>query len=143
MLPGYMDGHHLRNPREALGTLAKLFKEQIRFSSAEFLSYEQYTISANAEHEATVRAWVDLLCSLMFHRSFFITDSISIGLGPGTLKEGDMVCILLGYSLPVNLQRVEEHCIYLGEAYVDGYMKGKSIDELVQGLHTSQVFELL
>jgi hypothetical protein len=136
MLTGYLDGHHLRNPREVLGTLAKLFKEQIGFSSAEFLSYEQCTISANAEHEATVRAWVDLLCSLMFHRSLFITDSMnSMGLSRGTWGKGTWCAICLDAFC--QLRRVDDRYINLGEAYVDGYMTGRGIDELVQGVHTS------
>jgi len=70
-------------------------------------------------------------------------DSMSIGLGPSTLNEGDTAYILLGCSIPVVLRRVDDHYIYLDSAYVDGYVTGEVIDELEQGVRsTFKDFEL-
>ena len=81
---------------------------------------------------------------IVYHRSFFISaDSRKIiGLGPDKLAEGDSVCILLGCSVPVILRRLRSDFIYLGEAYVDEYMKGAGIQELEEGTHFLQDFEL-
>jgi len=75
-------------------------------------------------------------------RRIFICDSNLIALGPETVETGDIVCILLGCSVPVVLRPKDGHYIFLGEACVPGYMYGKAIEELEDVNSTLQSFEL-
>jgi hypothetical protein len=66
-------------------------------------------------------------------KSHFLT----LGLGPESMKEGDLICILFGCQLPVILRQkrnskgaLEDEYVYLGEAFLDGYMYGKAVEEL-------------
>jgi hypothetical protein len=79
---------------------------------------------------------------MSYGRNIIVPESNLIGLGPETLKEGDKICVLLGCSMPVILRKVENHYIYIGEAFIDGYMFGKAIEELEQGKHELEDFEL-
>jgi hypothetical protein len=47
------------------------------------------------------KTWVDAVGMLACGHNFFITKGGIIGLGPEKIKVGDMVCILLGCSMPV------------------------------------------
>ena len=42
-----------------------------------------------------------------------------IALAPGTVREGDEICMILGCTTPVVLRRVRNHYCVLGEAYID------------------------
>ncbi|PMD36860.1 hypothetical protein L207DRAFT_385789, partial [Hyaloscypha variabilis F] len=66
-------------------------------------------------------------------RSFFSTAKGRIGLGPGFVKEGDMVCIFIDGNMPFILRpsiSTDENSYYtvLGEAYVDGVMEGEALN---------------
>ncbi|KAJ3453392.1 hypothetical protein MRS44_017639 [Fusarium solani] len=61
-------------------------------------------------------------------RSLFVTDQGLVGLGPGNLRAGDMVCALWGCRLPVLLRSLpgeDGEYTFLGPAYVDGAMSGE------------------
>lgn len=70
----------------------------------------------------------------MSGRLFFLTYHGLMGMGTGFMQHGDIVCVPLGCSTPVILrkQRNGEYR-YVGDAYVDGYMYGKAVDELEEG----------
>jgi hypothetical protein len=55
---------------------------------------------------------------------------------------GDMVCILLGCSIPVVLRPVGNHYTLVGEAYIDGYMYGKGMIELDEGKYQLEDFDI-
>jgi hypothetical protein len=127
--------------KKILAALAKLSRENnLHPNDAQLESFENYAESI----DYTTKAWIETIRLAVCHRSFFISADSSkiIGLGPDTLAEGDSVCILLGCSVPVVLRRVGDYFIYLGEAYVDEYMKGAGIQELEEGTHSLQDFEL-
>ena len=115
--------------------LSKHFHPNVRDSQLD--SFELYEVDS-----VYARSWLDAISYLTFERNFFISKLKIIGLSADTVLEGDKICILLGCSLPVILCKVENHYIYLGEAYVDGYMYGKAIDELEQGVYKLEDFEI-
>lgn len=55
---------------------------------------------------------------------------------PKQSKEGDVICVLFGCSVPVVLRQCADKGTYkfIGECYVDGYMNGEAI-------HPEAVFE--
>jgi hypothetical protein len=67
-------------------------------------------------------------------RSADAPDKILVGLGPSKTKEGDVIAILYGCSVPVILRPVHDHSKdqqyyeFVGEAYIHGKMDGEAID---------------
>jgi hypothetical protein len=53
-----------------------------------------------------------------------------LGTAPSRARQGDLVCILYGCSVPVVLRQTpgEDTYSFVGECYVDGYMKGEALD---------------
>lgn len=73
-------------------------------------------------------------CHEMAGRCFFTAGFGLMGMGTGFMESGDIVCVPLGCSTPVIL-RAERNGEYrfVGDAYVDGYMYGRAVDELGDG----------
>lgn len=68
-------------------------------------------------------------------KTFILTEK-SMGLGPETCREGDLVCVLMGCSVPVILRPVvgsEGTYNFVGEAYVHGLMDGEAVVMLEDG----------
>jgi hypothetical protein len=65
--------------------------------------------------------------SLQF-RTLFVTQTGYLGLGPLTMQPNDIVCVLLGCSVPVviRMQAPSRH-ILIGECYMHGIMDGESL----------------
>ncbi|KAF2806258.1 uncharacterized protein BDZ99DRAFT_422669 [Mytilinidion resinicola] len=64
-------------------------------------------------------------------RAFFSTSSGSVGIGPGDLKVGDMICIFDGGVTPFIIRpKSDDPNLYefFGEAYVDGIMYGEALE---------------
>ncbi|KAF2026739.1 hypothetical protein EK21DRAFT_73415 [Setomelanomma holmii] len=70
-------------------------------------------------HEAFVRACVD--------RRFFVTKKGLMGIGPDTMKEGDIVVVLFGGRVPYLLRPAGTGHSFLGECYAPGLMDGEAI----------------
>ncbi|KAH9213923.1 heterokaryon incompatibility protein-domain-containing protein [Leptodontidium sp. 2 PMI_412] len=88
------------------------------------------------------KAWIQNSWFTLWDRQFFLGSSNIMGLAPENVKEGDLVYILLGCPHPMIFRKVEDHYIVIGEAYVDGYMRGKAMDMLDQGELELETFEL-
>ncbi|CZT04791.1 uncharacterized protein RCO7_10711 [Rhynchosporium graminicola] len=81
--------------------------------------------------------------SVIWNRKFLVTqDHKLIGLAPMAARQGDMVCILYGCSVPVVLKKKEKDgdtfWQVVGECYVHGKMNGEAMDDQ----HETQKFEL-
>jgi len=63
-------------------------------------------------------------------RKFFVTQNGYIGLGPGSIRKKDLVCVLLGGRVPFILRRMSTSSshILLGECYAHGIMKGEALE---------------
>jgi hypothetical protein len=70
-------------------------------------------------HEAFVRACVD--------RRFFVTRSGSMGVGPDSMMEGDVIAILFGGMVPYLLRSIGSGYKFVGECYVPGLMDGEAV----------------
>lgn len=57
-------------------------------------------------------------------------------------KEGDIVCVLVGCSVPMLLRPVKDHHELVGEVYLDGIMYGEAMEALDHGEVQLQEFEL-
>ena len=72
-------------------------------------------------------------------RRLFLTMNGYLGLGPDTLQEGDVLCVLGGGDVPYILRPVKSNdyskmkYLLVGECYVDGLMSGEAVVALAQG----------
>jgi hypothetical protein len=86
---------------------------------------------------ATVIDYLKRVQTVVWNRKFFLcqptngTESESlVGIGSSTIKEGDIVCVLFGCSVPVVLGRVSTRADWFllrGESYVHGKMEGGAL----------------
>jgi hypothetical protein len=58
------------------------------------------------------------------------------------VKDGDLVCMLLGCALPMVLRPVDGHNEVVAEAYVAGIMHGEAMVAFNEGKKLLQEFEL-
>ncbi|KAH6722653.1 heterokaryon incompatibility protein-domain-containing protein [Leptodontidium sp. MPI-SDFR-AT-0119] len=88
------------------------------------------------------RTWIQSSWLFLWDRRFLLGSSNIMGLAPQGVKEGDIICVPLGCPHPMIFRKVDGHHIVIGEAYVDGYMRGKAMDMLDQGELELETFEL-
>lgn len=75
-------------------------------------------------------------------RSFFWTEKSYIGIGPALLKESDIICVMLGCSIPFVLREVDDHYILVGHCFVLGFMDGEAMEAVEKGEASIQKFEI-
>ena len=98
----------------------------------------------------TVREFLTRVRSVVWSRKFYATedkDSI-LGLAPDSAQVGDLICILLGCSVPVALRRKGErggHTEYqfVGECYAHCRMDGEVISKMNEGELQSRVQDFI
>jgi hypothetical protein len=76
------------------------------------------------------------------HRTFFITKSGYMGIGPMPLEVGDTICVVLGCKVPLLLRKYEDHYILVGECFVWGLMDGEAIRMKRKGEYRFDIFRL-
>ena len=66
-------------------------------------------------------------------RSFFVTGEGYMGLAPRFAEKGDLICVLLGCSVPVVIRKMGTRYVVLGDTYVYGMMHGEMMEEAEKG----------
>ncbi|KUJ12783.1 uncharacterized protein LY89DRAFT_193119 [Mollisia scopiformis] len=61
---------------------------------------------------------------------------------PNRVRTGDLICVLLGCSVPMTLRPVDDHFEVVGDAYLDGVIFGEAIEALRRGVVGLRDFEL-
>jgi hypothetical protein len=78
----------------------------------------------------TTGAWLAAAVMSM-ERSFFVSATRYIGLGPADTQDGDVICIVLGSEVPFLLRPADGgRYTFVGECYVHGCMDGEAFDGL-------------
>ncbi|KAK6844525.1 hypothetical protein PG995_014635 [Apiospora arundinis] len=78
------------------------------------------------------------------HRPLFRTERGHMGLAPPAVGEGDIVCLLEGFSLPCLLRKHGQgHYVLVGTCYINGYSSGEVLDFLREGDVSFEPFHLL
>jgi len=88
------------------------------------------------------QTFTDFIIPVFADRRFFLTNTGLLCLGPGCANVGDIICVPLGCSTPIILREYGQCYLYVGDAYVDGYMYGRAIDEWESGQRKLQSFVL-
>lgn len=132
-----------------------------------FISSARDTISLTINDEAFLKSWdnaiekhrstindaaigaaenttAGILRTTKKGRRFFNSSSGLVGIAPTEARIGDKICALLGCSTPLILRPSDDNKFYtlIGGAYIHEYMEGKGMDELDQGKHILQDFDL-
>jgi hypothetical protein len=63
-------------------------------------------------------------------RKFFISKKGYMGIGPESICNGDIICVLLGCRVPVLLRSYQDCYIFVGECFVWGIMDGEAITDM-------------
>jgi hypothetical protein len=89
-----------------------------------------------------LETWGEVICNdletILTSRRFLVCSNGLQGSGFGECSVGCKVCILLGCATPVILKPVgvngngDEKFVVIGDAYIDGYMRGEALVELEQ-----------
>jgi Heterokaryon incompatibility protein (HET) len=74
--------------------------------------------------------------------SFILTEKEYMGLAPCVVQEGDIVCVLLGYSVPVILRLVGDHYLFVGDCFAYGLMDGEALLDFAEGKAVLQEFTI-
>jgi len=83
------------------------------------------------------------LMSVTKNRRFFWTDEKDYGIGSACIREGDIVVVIYGSSVPFVLRPKGDKYLLLGEAYVDSIMNGELVREVEEGKRQEQDFCLI
>ncbi|KAI0467106.1 heterokaryon incompatibility protein-domain-containing protein [Xylaria cf. heliscus] len=76
----------------------------------------------------------DNCASNMQGRCFFTTTKKLMGMGSGFMRDGDIICVPLGCKTPIILREDGNNEYRLvGDAYIDGYMTGRAVEEWKKG----------
>lgn len=76
------------------------------------------------------------------HRKFATTNSRRLGLVWPRARPNDLVCILLGCSVPVTLRKEGRQYVLQGESYIHSMMDGQAMRDLDLGLYALQDFAI-
>jgi hypothetical protein len=77
------------------------------------------------------------------NRRLFKTENEDFGLGPESMREGDVIVVLFGGDAPLVLRPNDESYLFIGQAYVDDLMQGQLIDAMEAGTAHEQEFCLV
>jgi hypothetical protein len=66
-------------------------------------------------------------------RRFMVLKNGTMGLGSPRIRRDDVVCVPFGCQTPVVVRREGDYWVYVGDAYVEGYMYGRAINDLDAG----------
>jgi hypothetical protein len=87
--------------------------------------------------------FLERLRSCARNRRLVRTSDGKLGLAPAHTNYGDIVCILMGCSLPVILRPVGTKFLVIGEAYIYGISDGEAMSDLKKGKYRLQDLWLL
>ena len=98
------------------------------------------TLGKSGDEEVRWRRYRDNAAVVCNQRKFFTTHKGFFGLGPGALKEGDWVAVLLGSDVPFVIREADPDSLdptkpvphdtrfkLVGECYVHGLMQGQAV----------------
>lgn len=78
------------------------------------------TIDGTTYYQATIDRTIS-------SRTFFISGSGYMGVGPKALEEGDMICVIPGCNVPLLIRKEGDHHLLVGECFVWGLMDGEAL----------------
>ncbi|RDW58633.1 heterokaryon incompatibility protein-1 [Coleophoma cylindrospora] len=77
-----------------------------------------------------------------FDRSFIITATGCMGIGPSNTFIGDTVTIILGGGVPYIIRPKGASWVFVGESYIQGLMNGEAIQSCQQGFLQEEILDI-
>lgn len=98
-----------------------------------------------SDREKAVLFFMEQASAVCGFRRFFKTSGRFYGLAPCAAKEGDLICILFGSTVPfvLRLDDASGKWGLVGECYVHGFMYGEGIEMWKERLFQDQTFRFL
>ncbi|KAK3681680.1 hypothetical protein B0T22DRAFT_472645 [Podospora appendiculata] len=121
------DSIHTTTPS---GSMDASYSEPRQRVSGEKLSEPSQDINAISGWKSFLSRSRDTTSSM--GKRLIVTDGGLLGMAPREARKGDVVCVLLGCSIPLVLREVpgEESFTVVGECFVDGYMNGEVLERM-------------
>jgi hypothetical protein len=99
--------------------------------------YEDYGFEVESPN---FRMFTMLASLAIAGRSFFVTADGYMGLSPLFAERGDLICVLLGCSVPMIIRKCGTNYVVVGDAYVYGMMEGEVMKQVEKGrLHAQDL----
>lgn len=76
-----------------------------------------------------------------FNRSFLITSTGRMGIGPYDTHIEDTVAVILGGDVPYIIRAQEDSWEFVGEAYIQGFMAGEAIEAYQRGFQKREILD--
>jgi hypothetical protein len=95
--------------------------------------YDHYEYKLNAQALLAYSAVIK-------NRHLITTETWRLGIAGSSVEAGDLVCILHGSRTPVILRAQDDGCRVIGQAYVEGLMRGEAVNWLQD---EANIFELV
>ncbi|KAH7333313.1 heterokaryon incompatibility protein-domain-containing protein [Rhexocercosporidium sp. MPI-PUGE-AT-0058] len=97
----------------------------------------RYNGTTVSEMKGLYACLLGLMSEVTHMRAFFISRTGYMGIGPHTIEEHDIICIVPGCNVPLLIRKVDNQLFLVGECFVWGLMDG----EVSKGAE-NQVFRL-
>ena len=125
-------GRHMYPAPEQYGTHFESYLAHANARKTGYPGVRKSGIDQKASQEANTLLYQAALGYVATHRKFFTTKKGAIGLGPQSMRPGDLVCILSGGRVPFVARAEGSNFRLIGESYVHGLMEGQAVTNGVE-----------
>lgn len=87
--------------------------------------------------------YVNLASNYCFFRSFIVSSTGKMGLRPSDTRVGDNICVLFGGGVPYVVRSQGTMVELVGELYLEGIMKGETIELYNRNVLRERVFSFI
>lgn len=98
----------------------------------EYVRRSTVNLSETKPLDATTDAYARSIYYACNGRCLFITDADRIGIGPCSMRTGDIVAVLYGEGNPLVLRPSREQFSLVGSCYIHGIMAGEALEGAIQ-----------
>ena len=96
------------------------------------------------EVDVATQRWLEALEMNLMYKRLFVTEKGRLGLAPSSIQAGDTICVFFGGKVPFSLRKTPDEDWYtlVDETYLHGFMDGKAIDLMEEGVLSRTTFRI-
>jgi hypothetical protein len=118
----------------------------LRIHHPSFTPHEQlrrYCNTVFSEYRLSqAKKYVHFIASYCKGKRLVCSSSEKIRVVSAPAQVGDLICVVLGCSVPVLFRCQGNYFLNIGEIFLDGFMDSEAVDGLEKGKYMSETFEL-